>query len=208
MCSSDLDKPLVVQYDGGLYFPAFQFYPETTFGGFFETEADYRDPYVLELVQGSGGWMLWPPVRFDYSTVNYNLPGAAPSPPSGDNWLGTDDQARDVVARVVYGIRLNVLFGFSVIFFTTIVGIGLGLFASRRAVRPLANAAQAARAIADGRLDTRLEPTDDPDLQALTMAFNEMVATLQSRAERDARFTSDVSHELRDRKSTRLNSSH
>jgi two-component system sensor histidine kinase MtrB len=81
--------------------------------------------------------------------------------------------------------------------FTTIVGIGLGLFASRRAVRPLANAAQAARAIADGRLDTRLEPTDDPDLQALTMAFNEMVATLQSRAERDARFTSDVSHELR-----------
>ena len=81
--------------------------------------------------------------------------------------------------------------------FTTIVGIGLGLFASRRAVRPLSNAAQAARAIADGRLDTRLEPTDDPDLQALTMAFNEMVATLQSRAERDARFTSDVSHELR-----------
>ena len=81
--------------------------------------------------------------------------------------------------------------------FTTIVGIGLGLFASRRAVRPLANAAQAARAIADGRLDTRLEPTDDPDLQALTAAFNEMVATLQSRAERDARFTSDVSHELR-----------
>ncbi|MEY3749492.1 MAG: hypothetical protein RLZZ449_1388 [Actinomycetota bacterium] len=81
--------------------------------------------------------------------------------------------------------------------FTTIVGIGLGMFASRRAVRPLANAAQAARAIADGRLDTRLEPTDDPDLQALTAAFNEMVATLQSRAERDARFTSDVSHELR-----------
>jgi microcin C transport system permease protein len=120
------DKPLVVQYDGGLYFPAFQFYPETTFGGFFETEADYRDPYVLELVQGSGGWMLWPPARFDYSTVNYNLPGAAPSPPSGDNWLGTDDQARDVVARVVYGIRLNVLFGFSVIFFTTIVGILVG----------------------------------------------------------------------------------
>ena len=81
--------------------------------------------------------------------------------------------------------------------FTTFVGVGLGVFASRRAVRPLANAAQAARAIADGRLDTRLEPTDDPDLQALTAAFNEMVATLQSRAERDARFTSDVSHELR-----------
>ena len=120
------DKPLIVQYDGGLYFPAFRFYPETTFGGFFETEADYRDPYVLELVQDSGGWMLWPPVRFDYRTVNYSLPGAAPSPPSAVNWLGTDDQARDVVARVTYGVRLNVLFGFSVIFFTSIVGILVG----------------------------------------------------------------------------------
>jgi signal transduction histidine kinase len=82
-------------------------------------------------------------------------------------------------------------------FTTTFVGIALGVFASRRAVRPLANAAQAARAIADGRLETRLEPTDDPDMQALTSAFNDMVATLQERVERDARFTSDVSHELR-----------
>ncbi|MEY2780078.1 MAG: hypothetical protein RL623_1258 [Actinomycetota bacterium] len=82
-------------------------------------------------------------------------------------------------------------------FITTFVGIALGVFASRRAVRPLANAAQAARAIADGRLETRLEPTDDPDMQALTSAFNDMVATLQERVERDARFTSDVSHELR-----------
>ena len=82
-------------------------------------------------------------------------------------------------------------------FITTFVGIALGVFASRRAVRPLANAAQAARAIADGKLETRLEPTDDPDMQALTSAFNDMVATLQERVERDARFTSDVSHELR-----------
>lgn len=82
-------------------------------------------------------------------------------------------------------------------FITTFVGIALGVFASRRAVRPLANAAQAARAIADGKLETRLEPTDDPDMQALTAAFNDMVATLQERVERDARFTSDVSHELR-----------
>lgn len=80
---------------------------------------------------------------------------------------------------------------------TGLVGLGLGLFASRRAVRPLANAALAARAIADGRLDTRLESTDDPDLQALTMAFNDMVSTLQARVESDARFASDVSHELR-----------
>ena len=120
------DKPLVVQYDGHLYFPAFQYYPETTFGGFFETEADYRDPYVAELIDTSGGWMVWPPVRFDYSTVNYNLRGPTPSPPSADNWLGTDDQARDVVARVVYGIRLNVLFGFTVVIFSSIVGVLVG----------------------------------------------------------------------------------
>jgi signal transduction histidine kinase len=82
-------------------------------------------------------------------------------------------------------------------FITILVGFGLGLFASRRAVRPLANAAQAARAIADGSLDTRLEPTDDPDLQVLTAAFNDMVSAMQQRVERDARFTSDVSHELR-----------
>jgi len=80
---------------------------------------------------------------------------------------------------------------------TTLVGLGLGLFASRRAVRPLAHAASAARAIADGRLETRLEPTDDPDLMALTSSFNEMADTLQERMDRDARFTSDVSHELR-----------
>jgi signal transduction histidine kinase len=82
-------------------------------------------------------------------------------------------------------------------FITIMVGFGLGMFASRRAVRPLANAAQAARAIADGSLDTRLEPTDDPDLQVLTSAFNDMVSAMQQRVERDARFTSDVSHELR-----------
>ena len=82
-------------------------------------------------------------------------------------------------------------------FITILVGFGLGSFASRRAVRPLANAAQAARAIADGSLDTRLEPTDDPDLQVLTAAFNDMVSAMQQRVERDARFTSDVSHELR-----------
>lgn len=104
--------------------------------------------------------------------------------------LDTMREVHDALSSV----RLALIFAGG---FTTIVGIGLGLFASRRAVRPLSNAAQAARAIADGRLDTRLEPTDDPDLQALTAAFNEMVATLQSRAERDARFTSDVSHELR-----------
>ncbi len=98
------------------------------------------------------------------------------------------------VSSTLRSVRLALFFSTII---TTIVGIGLGAIASRRVVRPLANAALAARAIADGRLDTRLEPTDDPDLQVLTAAFNDMVATLQQRVERDARFTSDVSHELR-----------
>jgi signal transduction histidine kinase len=98
------------------------------------------------------------------------------------------------VSSVLRSVRLALLFSTII---TTIVGISLGAIASRRVVRPLANAALAARAIADGHLDTRLEPTDDPDLQVLTTAFNDMVATVQQRVERDARFTSDVSHELR-----------
>ncbi|MHB1129780.1 MAG: HAMP domain-containing protein [Ilumatobacteraceae bacterium] len=98
------------------------------------------------------------------------------------------------VSNTLHSVRLALLFSTII---TTILGISLGAIASRRVVRPLANAALAARAIADGRLDTRLEPTDDPDLQVLTTAFNDMVVTLQQRVERDARFTSDVSHELR-----------
>ena len=103
------------------------------------------------------------------------------------------DTLRDV-RDALQSLRLALLVSTAI---TGLVGFALGLFASRRAVRPLANAAQAARAIADGRLDTRLESTDDPDLQALTMAFNDMVETLQTRVESDARFASDVSHELR-----------
>lgn len=103
------------------------------------------------------------------------------------------DNLREV-REALRSVQIALLFS---AFITILVGFGLGLFASRRAVRPLANAAQAARAIADGSLDTRLEPTDDPDLQVLTAAFNDMVSAMQQRVERDARFTSDVSHELR-----------
>ena len=98
------------------------------------------------------------------------------------------------VSRTLHSVRLALLLSTII---TTLVGICLGAIASRRVVRPLASAAVAARAIADGRLDTRLESTDDPDLQVLTNSFNEMVVALQQRVERDARFTSDVSHELR-----------
>ena len=103
------------------------------------------------------------------------------------------DNLREV-REALRSVQIALLFSALI---TILVGFGLGLFASRRAVRPLANAAQAARAIADGSLDTRLEPTDDPDLQVLTAAFNDMVSAMQQRVERDARFTSDVSHELR-----------
>jgi microcin C transport system permease protein len=120
-------RPLLVRYEGGYYFPAFKFYPETVFGGDFETEADYRDPFVAQLIEKKGrGWMVWPPVRYDYSTINYDLPVPAPAPPSADNWLGTDDQGRDVVARLIYGFRISVLFGLALTFFSSIIGILAG----------------------------------------------------------------------------------
>src|SRR6185295_18168558 len=106
------DRPILVSYDGSLYVPVLREYPETTFGGDFETEADYRDPFVVEQITQKG-WMLWPLIPYSYRTVVTNLPGAgvAPSPPTADNWLGTDDHARDIVARLVYGFRISVLFG-------------------------------------------------------------------------------------------------
>ncbi|NQV45283.1 MAG: ABC transporter permease [Rhodospirillales bacterium] len=119
------DKPLLVSYDGGLFTPVFVAYPETDFGGEFLTEADYRDPFVVELI-AEKGWILWPPVRFTFDTVNYDLTVPAPSPPSGDNWIGTDDQGRDVVARLIYGLRISVLFGLALTVLSTIVGIGAG----------------------------------------------------------------------------------
>ncbi len=104
------DKPLIVSYNNSYYFPVFQTYSEQTFGGDFETEAVYRDPHVAALIE-ENGWMLWPPIRYAYSTINYDLGRPAPSPPSGENWLGTDDQGRDVLARTIYGFRISVLFG-------------------------------------------------------------------------------------------------
>jgi microcin C transport system permease protein len=119
------DKPLLVQYDGALYFPVFKSYAETVFGGDFETEAEYRDQYVKDQIEAKG-WMIWPPVRFSYDTINYNLPQPAPSPPTGENWLGTDDQGRDVTARVIYGFRISVLFGLILTVISSIIGIAAG----------------------------------------------------------------------------------
>lgn len=119
------ERPLLLSYDNKLYAPVFLSYPETTFGGNFETEADYRDPFVQNLIH-SNGWMLFPPIPFDYQTINYQSTQPAPSPPSGQNWLGTDDQGRDVLARILYGFRISVLFGLILTLISSVIGIIAG----------------------------------------------------------------------------------
>ncbi len=146
------DKPILVKYRGDFYTPIFTFYPETTFGGDFKTEPFYDDPEVECLIVSGGleacfddpdgaledardgvvdnveiqkGWTLWPPLPYSYDT-QMDLPGAAPLPPSEHNWLGTDDTKRDVLARVIYGFRLSVLFTLIVTGLSTIIGIFAG----------------------------------------------------------------------------------
>lgn len=119
------DKPILVRFDGAFYMPVFAEYPETTFGGDFETETEYRDPYVSELIREKG-WMVWPPIRYSYDTINYDLPQPAPSPPTADNIFGTDDQGRDVAARVIYGFRISVLFGLALTFVSSVIGVAAG----------------------------------------------------------------------------------
>lgn len=119
------DRPILVQYEGRWYFPAFRFYAETTFGGDFETEADYRDPYVMERISRNG-WMIWPPIRYGVRTINYDLSRPAPTPPDRENWLGTDDQGRDVLARLIYGFRISVLFGLALTLASAFIGVLAG----------------------------------------------------------------------------------
>ena len=120
------DKPLLIHFDDGWYVPVLSTYPETVFGGDFETEAEYREPEVQELIRAKGGWMIWPLIPYSYRTVNYDLKVPAPAPPSDDNWIGTDDQARDVLARTIYGFRISVLFGITLTFFGSIIGVAVG----------------------------------------------------------------------------------
>lgn len=119
------DKPVYVHYEGEHYFPIFFTYSEKEFGGEFETEADYRDEYVIELINEKG-YMINPPIPFSYDTINWNLPTPAPSPPDDVNYLGTDDQGRDVLARVIYGFRISVLFGLILTIVSSIVGVIAG----------------------------------------------------------------------------------
>jgi microcin C transport system permease protein len=143
------DKPYYVSFEGKSFFPTFVNYPETAFGGDFETAADFRDPYLQKLVADKGGYMLWPPIRFSYDTHNLDLPTPAPSKPTWllteaecksavekkqltgcrdleYNWLGTDDQGRDVVARMIYGFRISVLFGLLLTITSSIIGVAAG----------------------------------------------------------------------------------
>ena len=119
------DRPFLIYYQGSFHSPVFKDYPETKFGGEFETAADYRDPFVADLINRDG-WMLWPLFRYNHRTVAWNLPVPAPSPPDKEHWLGTDDQARDVVARIIYGFRISVLFGFSLTIVSAVIGVAAG----------------------------------------------------------------------------------
>ena len=119
------DRPFLVYYDGGIYMPIFTAHPETTFGGALPTEADYRDPAVRQLIEDKG-WVVWPPIRYNHRTVAWDLPEPAPSPPDGEHWLGTDDKARDVVARLIYGFRISVLFGFTLTIVSAVIGVAAG----------------------------------------------------------------------------------
>ncbi|MBY0355500.1 MAG: ABC transporter permease [Rickettsiales bacterium] len=118
------DEPIVMSFKNKLYFPVLFYYAETTFGGDFETEADYRDPYIAAKIL-QDGWMIMPPLPYDYQTINFMI-DRAPSPPSAENLLGVDDQGRDVLARLIYGFRLSVLFALTLTFVSSVIGIFAG----------------------------------------------------------------------------------
>jgi len=120
------DKPFLVIYQDHYYFPLFREYPETVFGGDFDTETDYRDPYILKKLTANGNRVFFPPNPHSYNSINLALDQPVPSPPSKDNYLGTDDRGRDVLARLIYGFRLSVLFGFALTCIGTILGIIAG----------------------------------------------------------------------------------
>ena len=118
------DRPLLVSYEGSLYVPVLRDFAETTFGGDFPTATEYRDPAVKRLIEAKG-WMIWPLIPYSYDTIT-DAPGPFPAPPSRTDWLGTDDQGRDVLARLIYGFRISVLFGLALTLFSSIVGVAAG----------------------------------------------------------------------------------
>jgi microcin C transport system permease protein len=119
------DKPYLIYYNGHFYFPLFKSYPETTFGGDFKTETDYRDPYILDKLTSDGNKVFFPINPHSFDSISQDLNQPVPSPPTRNNFLGTDDRGRDVLARLIYGFRISVLFGFAL----TLIGTGLGILA-------------------------------------------------------------------------------
>lgn len=117
------DKPLVARYNGEIVFPVFHDYSEKKFGGDFETPADYLDPFIQQQLKKGSNWAIYPLNRYHYDTLNYFAKSPNPAPPSSENWLGTDDRGRDIVARLLYGFRVSVLFGLAL----TVTGVLLGI---------------------------------------------------------------------------------
>lgn len=120
------DKPIVMFLDGKLFFPAFSFVAESDLGGELEIEADYSDPYVKNLIEEKNGWAIFPPIPYSYDTVDFLIDQSTPAPPSRRHWLGTDDRAKDTLARLIYGFRLSVVFGITLTFFSSLIGVGVG----------------------------------------------------------------------------------
>ena len=119
------DKPLIVKYKDSYLFPMATVYSDAFFGGDFPTEADYKDPFIIEQIEADG-WMLMPIIPFSFNTVDYSLNLPTPTPPSLKHWLGTDDEGRDILARILYGIRLSVIFAFILTALSSIIGIFAG----------------------------------------------------------------------------------
>ncbi len=119
------DKPLIVRYKGRTYFPMITMYTDADFGGTLPTEADFKDPFTVREIKNNG-WMIMPIIPFAYDTINYDLKVASPAAPGVDNWLGTDDQARDILARLIYGLRASVLFGLALTVVSSLIGIFIG----------------------------------------------------------------------------------
>ncbi|MEJ5029831.1 MULTISPECIES: ABC transporter permease [unclassified Comamonas] len=120
------DKPLIVRYEGQTYFPLAKDYPETSFGGDFHTATDFLDPFIQQQLRKDGNWAIFPLNRYGPNTINYFAKSPTPSAPSADNWLGTDDRGRDLLAQLIYGFRVSVLFGLALTAVGTLIGILTG----------------------------------------------------------------------------------
>lgn len=119
------DRPLIVSYKGSLYFPVFKTYTDAEFGGDFPTPADYKDEFIAGNIKNNG-WMLMPPIPFSFNTVDFMMKEPTPAAPGAVHWLGTDDEGRDILARLLYGVRLSVVFAFVLTFFSSLIGIAAG----------------------------------------------------------------------------------